>query len=65
MFMKIISSLEISDDNTITCSSFASSMVFLGGGFEGRGGGVLNIAHLFVFLSFGNVVRIITTTNKE
>jgi hypothetical protein len=25
----------------------------------------LNIAHLFVFLSFGNVVRIITTTNKE
>jgi hypothetical protein len=25
----------------------------------------LNIAHLFVFLSFGNVVRIITTTNNE
>jgi len=48
--MEVISSLESSTNITIASSSFASSMVFLSGGFEGRGGGVLNIAFLFSFL---------------
>ncbi len=63
MFMEVISSLENSTNIAIASSSFASSMVCLGGGFEGRGGGVLNIA-FFVFLSFGGVVRILTTIDK-
>jgi hypothetical protein len=36
MFMEVISSLESSTDSTIASSSFDSSMICLGGDFEGR-----------------------------
>jgi hypothetical protein len=40
MFMEVINLVESSIDSTIASSSFASSMIFLGGGtLEGRGMG--------------------------
>jgi hypothetical protein len=50
MFTEVIDSLESSIDSTIASFSIVFSIVFLGEGFKGRAGGVLNIAFLFSFL---------------